>query len=115
MFAGTKFNIGGEDFVVPALSLGQLRNGLMDRLKEHDKVLAEATLFDAMLIRAEVILAAIRRNYPDFDEQRLMDYLDLRTVLPMWNAVLGASGFSPGETEATATEANGTSSPSIAA
>lgn len=123
MFPGTKITIDGEDFVVPALSLGLLRNGIMAKLKEHDEVLAAGNVFEAMAMRGEIILAALRRNYPDFSEDKLLSHLDLQNTVGIWLNVLGSSGFSPGEVQAAAKAASssetpeigGTSDPSIAA
>jgi hypothetical protein len=106
MFAGMKITIEGQEYLVPALSLGQLRTGLLDKIKEHDALVAEGKTFDVMVLRGEIILAALKRNYPDFDEAKLMSYLDMSNVRDLWLHILGASGFSPGET--VAATANGT-------
>lgn len=101
MFAGTPLKIGEEEFIVPPLSLGQLRNGMLAKLQEHDKLLAENKIFEAVALRGEVILAALRRNYPDFSEEKLMAHLDVGNTGPVWLFVLTGSGFAPtGETQA---------------
>ncbi len=115
MFNGVKVTIDGADYVVPPLSLGQLRNGTLKQLQEHDELLASGKVFEATALRGEVILAALRRNYPDFPEDTLMNFLDMATVGPLWIAVLGASGFMPGETVAAVETAPGTSAPSTGA
>lgn len=115
MFPGNKITIEGEDFTVPALSLGQLRNGVLKQLEEHDKVLAEGGVFAAAEIRGNIILAALRRNYPDFSEDKLFAHLDLANTGQLWLSVLGASGFTPGEAQAADGKASGTSVPSTAA
>lgn len=107
MFPGTPLQIGAETYTVPALSLGQLRAGAKDKIKAHDDLVAEADSFGATVLRGEIILIALRRNYPDFTEELLFDNLDLNNVGPLWLAVLGASGFVPGEIQA-ATEATKT-------
>lgn len=100
--------IGAEEFTLPALSLGQLRNeGLLQKLQEHDKAAAEAKTFEVMAIRGEIILAALRRNYPDFAEQKLYDFLDMANTSALWLAILGVSGLTPGEDQAAKT-ASGT-------
>ena len=103
MFAGTKIKIGEEEFVIPPLSLGQLRNGAMTKLQEHDILVAEGKTFEAMTIRGDIILAALQRNYPDFDGAKLFAWLDLSNINGIWLNVLGASGFTPGETQAVET------------
>ena len=107
-FPGTTVTIGAEKYVVPALSLGQLRNGILPMLREHDKLIAEDKTFDAMEIRGKVILEALRRNYPDFDETKLFDFLDMANTQQIWLAVLGASGFAPGENLAVTETTSGT-------
>jgi len=108
MFPGQSVTIDGEAFVVPALSLGQLRNGVMEKLKSHDVLLNENKIFEVQILRGEVILEALRRNYPDFSEAKLMNYLDMANTGPLWSIVLGATGFTPGETPAATTKESGT-------
>jgi len=108
LFSGTKITVGGEEFVVPAISLGQLRNGLLAKLQAHDELIAAGKTFDAIAMRAEVILAALRRNYPDFSEEKLYDYLDMSNSTPLWLTILGVSGFVPGETSAATETKSGT-------
>lgn len=115
MFYGTTVNIGGTDYVVPPISLGQLRNGALTMLKEHDDLVAAGDTFGAIEIRGKIIFKALQRNYPEFDEAKLLDHLDMANVGPIWLSVLGASGFVPGETEAVELMASGISSPSTEA
>jgi hypothetical protein len=58
-----------------------------------------------MDIRAQVILEAIRRNYPSFDETVLLNYLDMSNTSNIWLSILGVSGFAPGEERAATTVA----------
>lgn len=97
MFSGTKVNINGEEYVIPPLSLGQLRNGALGFLQEHDRLIAETKVFEAYEIRSKVILLALQRNYPDFQEDKLVSFLDMANIGSIWLSVLGASGFTPGE------------------
>lgn len=101
-FGGTPIKIGDEEYIVPALSLGQLRNGMLKKLQEHDALVAEGKIFDTLTLRGEVILEALRRNYPDFPEEKLFDHLDMANTGQVWLAVLGASGFNLGEAQARA-------------
>jgi len=100
-FEGAKIAIGGRDFIVPPLTFKQLR-----RLKERIESLKEATLkpgdlsgeqLDAM---AEIIHAALSRNYPELTREDLEDLLDLGNLGPMIKAVMGQSGFVQGGKEA---------------
>ena len=115
-FRGTDFVIAGDTIAVPALSLGQLRNGLLEKLQKHDELLSNGKIFEAMSVRGEVIFAAIQRNYPEFAEEKLFNYLDLSNTTQIWLTVLGQSGFNSGETLAAETTSPvGTSSPSTGA
>ena len=105
MFPGYKLTIEGVDYLVPALSLGQIRNGVKEKLKEHDQAVAEGKTFEVQLLRGEVILEAIRRNYPAFLQETLENNLDLNAVGKLWLVVLGASGFIEGEIVAATTTA----------
>lgn len=115
MFAGTKVMIGEKEYVIPPISLGQLRNGTLPLLKQHDELVAQGDTFAAMEIRGQVILSALRRNYPDFPEETLFEYLDMGNTAPIWLTILGISGFTPGEAQAAAGTTDGTSSPSTEA
>lgn len=116
MYAGTKIRIGEEEYTVPPISLGQLRNGTLPLLKKHDELVASGETFDAMLIRGEVLLSALRRNYPDFPEQKLFDFLDMNNTGRLWLDILGASGFTQGEATAAGTDGiSGTSGQSTKA
>ena len=108
MFAGTEITIGDEKFVVPPISLGQLRNGVLAKLKEHDELIAKGDFFDAMNLRGEVILKALQRNYPNFAEAKLLEHLDMANTTPLWLSILGASGFTAGETQAVTNKTDGT-------
>ena len=112
MFQGVTCRIGDNEYVVPALSLGQLRSGLLDKLKEHDQLVADGKLFDTMTLRGEIILAALRRNYPNLEENVVWDSLDMSNTGPVWLAVLGASGFTEQTTQTeVASKANGATDP----
>ena len=109
-FQGKSVNIGGEIYVIPPLALGQLRNGGMDLIKQHDAVaneMAEATrkgesprdgaYFELLDLRAKVIALAFKRNYPDAEENIVLDGLDTVNVNELWLWIIGMSGFRPGE------------------
>lgn len=102
MFPGIEITINGENFTLPALSLGQLRNGALKLLQEHDALIAAGKFYEAVALRGDVIHTALTRNYPSFAKERLFSWLDLENSAPLWLAVLGASGFKPGEVVAAA-------------
>jgi hypothetical protein len=116
MFSGKEIQIGAETYVVPAISLGQLRSGLLEKLKEHDKLVGEGDkLFETLTLRGEIILQAFKRNYPDFPEDKFFEFLDMENTGRLWLIVMGLSGFNSGEVPAATAQVNGISSPSTEA
>ena len=101
-YPGRTIKLGDKEYVLPALSLGQLRSGAMEKVKQHD-ALVEATDqnngFESAFIRGELVLTALRRNY---NEQELPDSeywnaIDLANLTEAWRVIIGLSGFTPGE------------------
>lgn len=115
MFSGTKIKLNGRDVVVPPISLGQLRNGTLERLHEHDQLVAAGKTFEAIQLRGEILLEALRRNYPDFSEDEFFSYLDMGNIGPLWLSIISGSGFLPGEVQAALTALSGTSDQSTEA
>lgn len=116
MYSGTKIKIGDKDYVMPYISLGQLRNGTLAKLNEHDQLIEQGKFFELTIIRGEVLLETLRRNYPDFPEDEFNDHFDMGNITPIWLTVLGGSGFVSGEeTAAVENSSSGTSNPSTEA
>ena len=95
MIPGIKIQLGDKEFEIPPLSLGMLRSGLMEKMKKHDEMLQKPDMDanDLLLIRGEIIFAAMKRNYPEMDETEVFDRLDYGNVSRAWAAILGLSGF----------------------
>ena len=94
MIPGKKVSIGGQDWIVPPLSLKQLRNGIMDKFRQHDELIARRdtendamATWEATLIRGDIIIAALSRNY-SVEELEGLD-LDLSNIQEVWPTVLG--------------------------
>jgi hypothetical protein len=104
VYKGATVQIGDESVVIPPLSLGQLRNGLIEKLAEHDQLLADGKTFEMFVKRGEIIFEALKRNYPDFDQTKFFDFLDVRNTQEIWLTVLGMSGFTQGEAQAATEE-----------
>ena len=91
--------IGDKEWIVPALSLGQLRNGVMDKFKEHDELIRQrdggdddpTLTWKAALLREDVTRLALSRNYSEEELKELE--LDLASLPLFWDAVLGRSGL----------------------
>ena len=84
MFEGVKKTIGGEDYIIPALSLRQVKElkGTIQNLKLDD--------YDGM---AKIIHAAMSRNYPTITLEKVTDILDMNNILEFTEAVCNFSGL----------------------
>ena len=100
MIPGIAIAMGGADWVVPPLTLGQLRR-LMPKLQALGDVggtLAEPQI--AVLV--EIVAAALQRNYPEVTADKVEELLDLGNAAAVLAAVLTGSGLQPGEAAAVA-------------
>lgn len=109
---GIPIFMGGRDWVVPALTLGQL-------VALHEKIQTIATVTAPELSPAqvgdfvEIVHAAVARNYPEVSREQLRDELiDLANAREVMVAILTGSGLrpaEPGEAPAPAPSAGATS------
>lgn len=90
MIEGTKINLGGTDYIVPALNFRQLKQfdvqirGIQ-RLGESSDPMKE---LDTLV---PVITAALQRNYPDLTADAVTELLDLGNYKSVFEAVLGVT------------------------
>ena len=84
MFEGVKKTIGGDEYIIPALSLSQVKalKDTIQKLKMDD--------YDGM---AAIIHAAMSRNYPEITLEKVTDILDLNNILEITEAVTNFSGL----------------------
>jgi hypothetical protein len=92
MIPGVTIQMGGQDWLVPSLTIGQLR-----RLKDARKALASGDEEKVLAAICTIVAAALSRNYPDMTEQKVEDLIDLQNRDEVVAAVLGNSGLTPGE------------------
>jgi hypothetical protein len=103
LLPGVTIAMGGRDWIVPPLTLGQLR-----RLgPELGRITSRAGMLDGETISAvvKIVAAALRRNYPDIAEDAVEEMLDLGNAAAVLEAVLTGSGLrraAPGEAGAAA-------------
>ncbi|MCL2658774.1 MAG: hypothetical protein FWD62_15465 [Betaproteobacteria bacterium] len=99
LFEGVKLTLGRQTYIVPALTLKQLRQfgpqlAPMRNLDGHNPTEAE---IDGVF---EIIHAAISRNYPDVTVAQLQDVIDMNNLLVVMQVIWGQSGLErvkPGE------------------
>jgi hypothetical protein len=99
MIPGVEVTIGEKKYTMPPLSLGQLRNGVMLKLKEHDEAIEQSKGYEASVLKGEIVLEALKRNYPELTLDSVE--FDFGNINELWLVALGLSGFKPGETPAT--------------
>ncbi len=93
---GIPLKLGGEEYVVPPLSLGQVKR----LLPNIEKMQAGTDTLDKFSSVVAIAHAALSRNYPELkyeDVEELVDMGNFKTVL---DAVMGASGLARGEAPA---------------
>lgn len=90
---GTPVRMGGRDFIVPALTMGQVK-----QLKESGKL---ARIFEVNVLSPqedidlalEVIQSAMARNYPEITIKELEDILDAKNTSKVILSIMGMSGL----------------------
>ena len=93
-YDGTPFTIGGREWIVPALSLGQVIK-LAPKIKALVVNQANGTPDSGYENAVDIVLAAFKRNYPELTREKLLDEIvDLRNFGPILQAIMGQSGFS---------------------
>ena len=112
MIPGIVIEMGGRDWIVPPLTLGQLRR-LMPKVRQLSAVGAEIGE-EQIDILLEIVAAAMQRNYPDASAETVAQLLDLGNAGAVLNAVLTGSGLrlreaTPGEALAVTRSSGATS------
>ncbi len=105
MIPGVTVAMGGRDWTVPPLTLGQLRR-LMPKVRQLTEI--GASMDEAQIgVLVEIVAAALQRNYPEITAEAVESLLDLANAGPVLGAVLTGSGLKarddpPGEPAAVA-------------
>ena len=93
MIPGVAVAMGGQDWLVPPLTLGQLRR-LMPKVRQLTEI--GASMGEAQIgVLVEIVAAALQRNYPDVTADNVENLLDLGNASAVLNAVLTGSGLKP--------------------
>ncbi len=88
MIAGRTVKLGGVDYVVPPLTLGQLR-----RLEPDIALLGQGTIATQAPAIIRIVHAALSRNYPELTEDAVSELIDLGSMSETIDAVMGVSGL----------------------
>lgn len=103
MIPGVMVAMGGQQWTIPPLTLGQLRR-LMPKVQQLAEIGSQ--MGDTQIgVLVEIVSAALQRNYPDMSVETVENLLDLGNAGAVLNAVLTGSGLrswerSPGEAPA---------------
>lgn len=98
MFAGIPIQLGDEEYLVPALSLSQVKSlrssfVAMEQLRGQAQSIADEKFSELLDLAVPIIHAALTRNYPTVTQESLYNLLDLDTMNQCVEAVLSASGL----------------------
>ena len=109
MIPGVEVAMGGENWLIPPLTLGQLRR-LMPKVRQLTEI--DAAMGESQIgVLVEIVAAAMQRNYPEMTQEAVENLLDLGNAGTVLNAVLTGSGLkmrdSLGEAVAVATADSG--------
>jgi hypothetical protein len=103
MIPGVMVAMGGREWTIPPLTLGQLRR-LMPKVQQLSEIGSQMgeTQIEVLV---EIVAAALHRNYPDISVETVENLLDLGNAGAVLNAVLTGSGLKsrerpPGEASA---------------
>lgn len=108
MIPGVVIAMAGEDWIVPPLTIGQLRRLLpqVRRLSDVGAAMGEEQI--AILI--ELVAAALQRNYPEATPERVAELLDLGNAPQVVAAILTGSGLQPAGEAAAVARSDGAAS-----
>jgi hypothetical protein len=91
MLPGVTIAMGGHDWLVPPLTLGQLRR-LMPKVRQLTEI--GASMGETQIsVLVEIVAAALQRNYPEATADMVENLLDLGNASAVLNAVLTGSGL----------------------
>jgi hypothetical protein len=91
MIPGVAIAMGGRDWLVPPLTLGQLRR-LMPKVRQLTDI--GVSMGEVQIgVLVEIVATALQRNYPDATADVVENLLDLGNASTVLNAVLTGSGL----------------------
>lgn len=95
MIKGIKIDLGGEEFILPPISLGDLEL-LLPRIQAFDGTLTA----DNIATVVDCAHAALSRNYPDIDKAVIKGKLDVGNFGDIMAAVMDVGGMLRKQAEA---------------
>lgn len=92
LFEGVKVTLGRQTYIVPALTIRQVRQHRAT-LNAMSALATREPTEDEIGGMIDVAHAALSRNYPDMDKAQLEDVVDLNNLKHLMAAVVGQSGL----------------------
>lgn len=86
---GIPMELGGQQLVVPPLSLGALEQ-LQERLAQFSGDVSDK---DQIATAIDATHAALRRNYPEITREQVADLVGLDNMIDVMQAVMDVSGL----------------------
>jgi hypothetical protein len=80
MIPGVSVAMGGQEWMVPPLTLGQLRR-LMPQVRQLTEIGASMGE-EQIWVLVDIVTVALQRNYPDMTQDKVENLLDLGKPLP---------------------------------
>lgn len=93
-YEGTEIVIRGKTYILPGLSLAQLEANAAE-IEELQKT-SDADALKVIGRLSKLLYLAFSRNYPDISLDEFKEMIDIRTAVPLFQSVLGESGFEQG-------------------
>lgn len=92
---GIAFNLGGDDYIIPPISLGALEQ-LQDRIASFT---GNANDKEQISTVVDAAFSALRRNYPEITREAVAEMIDLGNMIEVFGAVMDVSGLKRKEIE----------------
>lgn len=88
-YAGKKMVIGGNEYIVPSISLRQASTEFKDTVKLLQTSNDGMSLLERLAVSLPMFVAAVQRNYPDVNVDQLQDDLDYHMCPDLLKCMFG--------------------------
>jgi hypothetical protein len=88
-YPGIKLTLGGEDYILPPISLGALEQ-LKDGIAAFNGDITDGAQVSTVI---DAALASLNRNYPDITRAQVADMIDVGNMADVFSAVMDVSGL----------------------
>lgn len=99
---GVKVDFGGQEYIIPPLNIEGVEQHEEDIEKVQGRGGGTSSLKEKTGLICAIAETALKRNYTQVDLAFCKKWIDMRNMLPIFQAILGQSGFKeaePGEVQ----------------